>query len=183
MPYQKVLVAVDVATESNYIVEKVRKFAGDKPISIVHVLEPAFFYYGLEPGLGTIPMPCCTVPDATCSRYGFKVDAFRMWTKPVQVMVTVLLFCTASVAGAEECVDRTAQALAELQQVFPEMDEVQAGDAKRILDEVCLAPEPAAAQAEASKVRTGSDTPTVFGVQLNKAEPDSKGHARLHKTH
>jgi universal stress protein A len=55
MPYNKVLVAVDVATESNYVVEKARDVAGGNPMSLVHVLEPAYFYYGLEPGLGAIP--------------------------------------------------------------------------------------------------------------------------------
>jgi universal stress protein A len=55
MPYKKVLAAVDVAAESDHIVEKARAVAGDNPISLVHVLEPAFFYYGLEPGLGAIP--------------------------------------------------------------------------------------------------------------------------------
>ena len=55
MAYQKVLVAVDVAAESNAIVEKALAVAGDAPVGVVHVLEPAYFYYGLEPGIGAIP--------------------------------------------------------------------------------------------------------------------------------
>jgi universal stress protein A len=53
--YQKVLVAVDVAAETDNIVTKAKEVAGDAPVSIVHVLEPAYFYYGLEPGIGAIP--------------------------------------------------------------------------------------------------------------------------------
>lgn len=54
MAYQNVLVAIDIAAESKHIVEKANAVADGK-VSLVHVLEPAYFYYGLEPGIGAIP--------------------------------------------------------------------------------------------------------------------------------
>ncbi len=108
---------------------------------------------------------------------------FPMKIKMVKLIVTMLLFCMGSVAGAEECVDRTGRALAELQRVIPDMDVFQTAHAKQILQEMCITPEPEAAHAEDSKPVAESETPTVLGVELNKAEPDSKGHARLRRTH
>ena len=106
-----------------------------------------------------------------------------MRIKILKVIVTLWLVGMANIVAADECADRTHQALAELQQVIPEMDVVQTAHATQILHEMCMAPEPAAAQAEGSKAAAGSETPTVLGVELNKAEPDSKGHARLRRTH
>ena len=100
-----------------------------------------------------------------------------------KAIVTVLLVGVGSIVTAGECADRAGQAFAELQEVIPAMDVAQAAHAKRILGEMCNAPEPEAAPADDSKPSSGSDTPTVLGVELNKAEPDSKGHARLRKTH
>lgn len=54
MPYQNVLAAIDIAAESKHIVEKAKALAAGK-LSLVHVLEPAYFYYGLEPGIGALP--------------------------------------------------------------------------------------------------------------------------------
>ena len=106
-----------------------------------------------------------------------------MKIKMVKIIVAVLVVGMGNIVAADECADRTRQALAELQQVIPEMDAAQAAQAKQILHEMCIAPEPEAAQAEDSKPAAGSETPTVLGVELNKAEPDSKGHARLRRTH
>jgi hypothetical protein len=106
-----------------------------------------------------------------------------MRIKMLKVVVTLWLVGMANIVAADECADRTRQALTELQQVIPEMDVAQAAQAKQILHKMCIAPEPEAAQAEDSKPAAGSETPTVLGVELNKAEPDSKGHARLRRTH
>ena len=82
----------------------------------------------------------------------------------------------ASGVATEECADRTEQGLAELSLVFPAMDEVQAADAERILREMC-------AGTVSSPSLSESDTPSVLGIEFNKAEADSKGHSRLKKSH
>ena len=92
----------------------------------------------------------------------------------MKAIFAVLMFGMASVCAAEPCADRAAQGLAELKLVFPEMDEAQTDDAERILRDVCVAPEPAQAE---------PDTPSVLGIEFNKAQPDSKGHSRLKKGH
>ncbi len=102
---------------------------------------------------------------------------------PVKVIVAVLMLGVSSVCTAEACVDRTGQALAELRGVFPEMDEAQAADAERILVGLCDASAPSTPGTEAATTQPESDSPSVLGVEFNKAEPDSKGHSRLRKTH
>jgi hypothetical protein len=106
-----------------------------------------------------------------------------MRTKPVKVIFVVLLLGMGSAVAADECVERTERALAELKLVFPGMDEAQTADAERILAETCAAPGSAATQARGATAQAQSDTPSVLGVEFNKAEPDSKGHSRLKKTH
>ena len=106
-----------------------------------------------------------------------------MKIKMVKVIVAALLVGMGSIVAADECVDRTGHALAELQQAIPGMNESQITDAKRILDEICGAPVAAATSAEAAMTQAEPDTPTVLGIDFNKAEPDSKGHSRLKKTH
>ena len=95
----------------------------------------------------------------------------------------MLMFGMASVCAADRCADRTAQGLAELKLVFPGMDEVQTADAERILHGVCVARGPAASGTKGDTAQAEPDTPSVLGVEFNKAEPDSKGHSRLKKTH
>jgi hypothetical protein len=94
----------------------------------------------------------------------------------VKVILAALLFGLGSGAAAEECAGRTKQGLSELSLVFPAMDEVQAADAERILREMCLGTGSSPSLGE-------SDTPSVLGIELNKAEADSKGHSRLKKSH
>lgn len=54
--YKKVLVALDLAGPTKRILERARQVADhDAEISVVHVLEPAYFLYGIEPGPGTLP--------------------------------------------------------------------------------------------------------------------------------
>ena len=95
-------------------------------------------------------------------------------------MPAALLLClgggVANGVAADECADRTEQGLAELSLVFPAMDDVQAADAERILREVCVGTVTSPAPGE-------PDTPSVLGIELNKAEADSKGHSRLKKSH
>jgi hypothetical protein len=94
----------------------------------------------------------------------------------VKVILAALLFGLGSGVAADECADRTEQGLVELSLVFPAMDEVQAADAERILREVCVEP-------VTSPSLTEPDTPSVMGIEFNKAEADSKGHSRLKKSH
>ncbi len=94
----------------------------------------------------------------------------------MKVTLAALLFGLGSGVAAEECADRSKQGLTELSLVFPSMDEVQAADAERILREMCLG--------TGSSLSLGeSDTPSVLGIEFNKAEADSKGHSRLKKSH
>ena len=54
--YKNVLIAVDMGADMNPVIERaVERVGGDAALSIVHVLEPAYFYYGLEPALGSLP--------------------------------------------------------------------------------------------------------------------------------
>jgi hypothetical protein len=94
----------------------------------------------------------------------------------LKVILAALLFGFGSGVAADECADRTEQGLAELGLVFPAMDEVQAADAERILREVCVDP-------TTSPSPSDPDTPSVMGIEFNKAEADSKGHSRLKKSH
>ncbi len=98
----------------------------------------------------------------------------------MKVILAALLFGfgsgIANGVATDECADRTKQGLAELSLVFLAMDEVQAADAERILREMCLG--------TGSSLSLGeSDTPSVLGIEFNKAEADSKGHSRLKKSH
>lgn len=54
--YRNVLVAVDLAAENDPILQRAadRVIAGGQ-LSVVHVMEPAYFYYGMEPALGALP--------------------------------------------------------------------------------------------------------------------------------
>lgn len=54
--YRKVLVALDLAGETNAVLERAKACAGrDAELAAVHVLEPAYFYYGMEPAIGALP--------------------------------------------------------------------------------------------------------------------------------
>jgi universal stress protein A len=54
--YSNVLVAVDLAGENDPILQRaVERVVNNGTLSIVHVLEPAYFYYGMEPALGALP--------------------------------------------------------------------------------------------------------------------------------
>jgi universal stress protein A len=54
--YSNVLVAVDLAGETSPVIERAAQLvATGGQLSVVHVMEPAYFYYGLEPALGSLP--------------------------------------------------------------------------------------------------------------------------------
>ncbi len=54
--YKEVLVAVDLSDDLIDVLKAaVEKVGSGANVSIVHVLEPAYYYYGMEPALGTLP--------------------------------------------------------------------------------------------------------------------------------
>ena len=54
--YKEVLVAVDLSDDlTGALKAAVEKAAAGANLSLVHVLEPAYYYYGMEPALGTLP--------------------------------------------------------------------------------------------------------------------------------
>ena len=54
--YKEVLVAVDLSDDlTESLRGAVEKVGAGANVSIVHVLEPAYYYYGMEPALGTLP--------------------------------------------------------------------------------------------------------------------------------
>ncbi len=54
--YKEVLVAVDLSDDLIEVLKAaVEKVGSGANVSIVHVLEPAYYYYGMEPALGTLP--------------------------------------------------------------------------------------------------------------------------------
>lgn len=54
--YNRILVALDLAAETDDLMVRARSVAApNAEIAIVHVLEPAYFYYGMEPGIGMLP--------------------------------------------------------------------------------------------------------------------------------
>jgi universal stress protein A len=54
--YNEVLVAVDLSDDlSDALHRAVERVGTGAIVSIVHVLEPAYYYYGMEPALGTLP--------------------------------------------------------------------------------------------------------------------------------
>ena len=54
--YKEVLVAVDLSDDVNSALQRaVERVGAGATVSLVHVLEPAHYYYGLEPALGTLP--------------------------------------------------------------------------------------------------------------------------------
>ena len=54
--YKQVLVAVDLSDDLSAALQgAVERVGAGAAISIVHVLEPAYYYYGMEPALGTLP--------------------------------------------------------------------------------------------------------------------------------
>ncbi len=54
--YREVLVAVDLSDDlTGALKAAVDKAAAGANLSLVHVLEPAYYYYGMEPALGTLP--------------------------------------------------------------------------------------------------------------------------------
>jgi universal stress protein A len=54
--YKEVLVAVDLSDDLIGVLQRaVERVGAGATVSIVHVLEPAYYYYGLEPALGTLP--------------------------------------------------------------------------------------------------------------------------------
>ncbi len=53
--YKEVLVAVDLSDGSSGALQRaVEQVGAGATVSIVHVLEPAYYYYGMEPALGTL---------------------------------------------------------------------------------------------------------------------------------
>jgi len=54
--YKKILVALDLAGETDLVLKRASACAAEgAEIAAVHVLEPAYFYYGIEPGIGMMP--------------------------------------------------------------------------------------------------------------------------------
>ena len=54
--YKEVLVAVDLSDDlTGALKGAVEKLGAGANVSVVHVLEPAYYYYGMEPALGTLP--------------------------------------------------------------------------------------------------------------------------------
>ncbi|HET6473647.1 MAG TPA: universal stress protein [Pseudomonadales bacterium] len=54
--YENILLAVDLAGELDEpIARAVARVGHGATLSVVHVLEPAYFYYGIEPAIGTLP--------------------------------------------------------------------------------------------------------------------------------
>jgi universal stress protein A len=53
--YNKVLVALDIAADMDTVMARARAVAPGAEIAVVHVLEAAYFYYGMEPGIGMLP--------------------------------------------------------------------------------------------------------------------------------
>ncbi len=54
--YKEVLVAVDLSDDlSGSLQRAVDQVSAGATVSVVHVLEPAYYYYGMEPALGTLP--------------------------------------------------------------------------------------------------------------------------------
>ncbi len=55
--YRNVLAAVDLAGDMDDALRRAieRTVTDGATLSIVHVLEPAYYYYGMEPALGTLP--------------------------------------------------------------------------------------------------------------------------------
>lgn len=54
--YKNVLVALDLAGETDPVLQRaVDRVVNQGALSVVHVLEPAYFYYGMEPALGALP--------------------------------------------------------------------------------------------------------------------------------
>jgi len=54
--YKNILVAVDLAIDMDAVIKRATEGIADgATVSLVHVLEPAYFYYGMEPALGTLP--------------------------------------------------------------------------------------------------------------------------------
>jgi universal stress protein A len=65
--YKNVLVAVDLAADNRIIMERARGIVGSgSDLAVIHVMEPAYFYYGLSP-THQIGVPTTTVgfPDGT----------------------------------------------------------------------------------------------------------------------
>jgi universal stress protein A len=65
--YRNVLVAIDLAADNRVIMERARSVvAPDGQLAIIHVMEPAYFYYGLTP-THQIGVPATTMgfPDDT----------------------------------------------------------------------------------------------------------------------
>jgi universal stress protein A len=53
--YKNILVAVDLAGATDPVLQRaVDRVASGGQLSIVHVLEPSYFYYGMEPAIGTL---------------------------------------------------------------------------------------------------------------------------------
>lgn len=80
--YKNILVALDLAADNTAILEKAKAVAGDAALSAVHVLEPAYFYYGMEPAIGALPdnfeQDLIERADKelaeTCAPYGISTD-------------------------------------------------------------------------------------------------------------
>ena len=54
--YKNVLAAVDLAGDMDEALQRaIERVGTGATLSIVHVLEPAYYYYGMEPALGTLP--------------------------------------------------------------------------------------------------------------------------------
>ena len=54
--YQNVLIAVDLSGDRDDALRTaIERVGAGASLSLVHVLEPAYYYYGMEPALGTLP--------------------------------------------------------------------------------------------------------------------------------
>ncbi len=54
--YRKVLVALDLAGETEAVMKRAKSCVAEGgELAVVHVLEPAYFYYGMEPAIGALP--------------------------------------------------------------------------------------------------------------------------------
>jgi len=54
--YKNVLVAVDLAGQGEAVLQRaVDRVAAGGQLSVMHVLEPSYFYYGMEPAIGSLP--------------------------------------------------------------------------------------------------------------------------------
>jgi hypothetical protein len=98
------------------------------------------------------------------------------------------LMLVGACAMADDCPERTATAMQDLQVIVPGMDESQVSAAQNILTGLCDpvtedagigssdAPRPANPGVDA-------ESSTLLGIEFERADEDAKGHSRLKKRH